>query len=295
LQGANGAQLYVESAGLVGGPTLVFTHGAGTDSAVWYLAKRALADHFELVMWDLPGLGKSHGGPIRLGAYADNLAVLITSLDRPVVLVGHSMGAMTIQTLALRSSELFTTHISGVALLNTTYTDPLRTMAFARVATALKPLLYLFFALEVLLLPLSWLSAWQSWLSGATHLANRLTFGKNVTRTQLNHAALLGNRNLPASIARGNIAMMRWDATEAAAKFPFPILIIAGAGDIVTKPSASAEIAGRAIEPHLEEVDYANHMSFLDHADQYHAAIASYAQAAFERIVPVAKDAKGQQ
>jgi pimeloyl-ACP methyl ester carboxylesterase len=39
--------------------TLVLTHGWGPDSTVWYYAKKQLTDQFRVVVWDLPGLGKS--------------------------------------------------------------------------------------------------------------------------------------------------------------------------------------------------------------------------------------------
>jgi pimeloyl-ACP methyl ester carboxylesterase len=190
---------------------------------------------------------------------------------------------MTIQTLAMHHPELFGTTIVGTVLLNTTYTNPLKTMIFAGLAQALQPLLKLAFHLEAALFPLAWISAWQSYLSGSTHMANRLTFGAGVTRRQLNHIALLGTRNSPASIAKGNLAMIDWDATGAVANIPGPLLIVAGDGDIVTKREASGTIATTAIAPQLEIVENANHMSFLDHAPSYHKLIGDYAESAFQR------------
>jgi pimeloyl-ACP methyl ester carboxylesterase len=283
LTGADGAELFVESLGPADGDTLVLTHGAGVDSTCWYLAKNALGIRYRILTWDLPGLGRSKGGKIDLESYAENLRVVIQSAGRPVVVVGHSMGGMTIQTLARRHPEMFGTEIVGTVLLNTTYTDPLKTMILSGLAQALRPLLKVLFHIEIALLPLAWLSAWQSYLSGSAHIANRLTFGKGVTRRQLDHVALLGSRNSPASIAKGNLAMFNWDATGAIATIVDPLLILAGQGDIVTKPEAGAEIASTAVSPQLHTIEGANHMSFLDHAAEYHELIDIYAAEAFAR------------
>ncbi len=283
LPGADGASLHVETAGKADGPVLLLTHGAGMDSTIWFLAKRDLGDRFKLVTWDLPGLGKSKARKIDLESYAENLLVVVKSIGKPVVLVGHSMGGMTIQTLARRHPEVFGTTVVGTILLNTTHTNPLKTMILSGLAQALQPLLRLAFWLEAMLFPLAWLSTWQSYLSGSAHIANRLTFGRGVTCRQLDHVALLGTRNSPASIARGNLAMFDWDATGAIATLTEPVQIIAGDGDIVTKPEASETIASTAVAPELHRIESANHMSFLDHSTEYHRRIADYAGRAFAR------------
>ncbi len=53
------------------------------------------------------------------------------------MLVGHSIGGMTIQTLARDHPELFGREVVGVVLLNTTYTNPLKTMILPRLMQAL--------------------------------------------------------------------------------------------------------------------------------------------------------------
>lgn len=282
IDGIDGDRLYMERAGLTDGPTIVLTHGAGNDSTVWYRAKHELGKHFRLVLWDLPGLGRSEG-KVDLERYAEDLRMVVHSVGGPVIVAGHSMGGMVTQTLLRRRPEMFGSIIAGVILLNTTYTNPLKTMILPRLAQAIRPLLEVAFVIEIALFPLFWVSAWQSYLSGSAHMATRLTFGKGVTRTQLDHAALLGTRNSPASIARGNLAMFRWDATGASAGLNDPLLILAGDGDILTKPEASETIAATAVAPVLHVLPHSNHMSFLDHGPEYHRLIARYADDAIGR------------
>jgi pimeloyl-ACP methyl ester carboxylesterase len=152
-------------------------------------------------------------------------------------------------------------------------------MVFSRLFQALRqPLLEPLLHLTIWLQPVAWLSAWQSYLSGSAHLANRFGFGRFVTRSQLEHTTLLATRNAPAVQARGNLAMFRWDATGALEGLQTPVLMIGGEVDIITKLEASREIARSAPEARLQMVDGVNHMGFLERANLYTAAIESFAE-----------------
>ena len=281
IPGSAGASLYVEEHGPSTGPVVVFTHGWALDSTIWSYVKRDLSSRFRLILWDLPGLGRSAATPgeaINLEAFAADLrTVMSLAGGAPVVLVGHSIGGMTIQTLARNHPELFGREISGVVLLNTTYTNPLKTMILSSLAQALRfPLIEPVMRLTILLQPLAWLSTWQSYLNGTSHLANRIGFGTHVTRSQLEHVTLLATRNPPGNIQRGNLAMFRWDATGALASLPVPVLIVGGDLDIVTKPEASRDMHADAPQSRLRVVEGANHMGFLERPDVYNPLIAEF-------------------
>lgn len=278
----NGTRLYVEDLGPQTAPTLILTHGWSMDSTIWHYAKLALARNFRVIVWDLPGLGKSDGA-ISVENFAESLGFLIDwSGQAKVVLVGHSIGGMTIQTLARDNPTLFADRVAGVVLFNTTYTNPLKTMILPRLMQAIRvPLLEPIMGLTILIQPLAWLSAWQSYFSGMCHLANRVGFGKHVTRSQLNHVSLLSTRNPPGNIAKGNLAMFRWDATGALAKTNVPVVLLAGQLDIVTKPQASTEIAGQTPLASVQMVEGANHMGMLESAEQYNSAVAAFARNVF--------------
>jgi len=284
IAGPNGSSLYVEALGNASGPTLILTHGWAMDSTIWHYAKQTLGKRFRIVVWDLPGLGESKG-PISLENFAGCLASVIAwSGAERVVLVGHSIGGMTIQTLARDHAALFERHVVGIALLNTTYTNPLKTMVLPRFMQAIRwPILEPVMWLGVILQPLIWLSAWQSYISGMAHLANRIGFGKYVTRSQLNHVSLLATKNPPGNVNKGNLAMFRWDATGALSKSLVPVLILAGEVDIVTKPIASHAIAQQAALATEEVVEGVNHMGMLERADHYNERIGAFADQVFVR------------
>ena len=55
----DGSELQIEFYGPEDGTPIVLTHGWGLDSREWNYLKRDLSDHFRLIVWDEPGLGKS--------------------------------------------------------------------------------------------------------------------------------------------------------------------------------------------------------------------------------------------
>ena len=137
-----------------------------------------------------------------------------------------------------------------------------------------KPVLEPAMKLVIALQPLVWLSKWQSYLSGSSHAAHRLGFGRSVTRSQLEHVTLLSTRNPPAAEARGNLAMLHWDATDALVNSPIPALVIGGDLDIVTKLEASQAIAGSTPQATLRVIGGANHLGPMERAGLYNDLIA---------------------
>ena len=285
-----GSSLYVETCGPAGAPPIIFTHGWGMDSTYWRYARQDLGDRFRLVLWDLPGLGKSKAAgkdAISLTAFAADLAALLDVTGRQrAVLVGHSIGGMAIQTL-IRDNPQIQGRLAGVVLLNTTYTNPLRTMILSRLMLALqRPVLEPAMKLVIALNPLVWLSQWQSYLSGSAHLAQRLGYGKFATRSQLEHTALLATRNSPAVQARGNLAMFPWDAAGALARLRVPALVVGGDLDIITRLEASRVLAGESDLATLSVVEGVNHMGPMERADLYNRMIGEFAL----RVQPVASN-----
>jgi pimeloyl-ACP methyl ester carboxylesterase len=106
--------------------TVVFCHGYALSQDVWHYQRRDLAGVARLVFWDQRGHGRSgQSGAERASISqtgADLYAVLKAAVpgDGPVVLVGHSMGGMTIMALARQHPELFGAKVIGAVLIATT-------------------------------------------------------------------------------------------------------------------------------------------------------------------------------
>ena len=122
----DGVPLHVEVSGPDDAPvTIIFSHGYALNQDVWHYQRRDLAVTGRLVFWDQRGHGRS-GPPgderVSIGQLgADLYAVLqaVSPGDAPVVLVGHSMGGMTIMALARLHPELFGTKVIGAVLIST--------------------------------------------------------------------------------------------------------------------------------------------------------------------------------
>jgi len=106
-------------------PTLVFVHGYALNLDCWHFQRRHFRGRLRMVFYDQRSHGRSerslpqHATIDQLGR---DLAAVLDQLapEGPVVLVGHSMGGMTIMALAEQHPELFGTKVVGAALISTT-------------------------------------------------------------------------------------------------------------------------------------------------------------------------------
>jgi pimeloyl-ACP methyl ester carboxylesterase len=288
IESADGAVLRTERSGPADAPLLVMIHGWGMERRTWNRARAILSQRYEVAAYDLAGLGQSKAPPDRdygLERLSDQLlAVLEAAGRRKVVLVGHSIGGMIVQTFCRRHAALLGERIAGIVLVNTTHEDPTRTMILGPVAHAMKPLLIAMMWLDIVLEPLAWLLNWQSYLSGSTHLAMRLGgFGARPTRSALELVARDATTNRPAIQARGNIAMMKWRATEDLPAIDVPALVFIGGRDIVTLPSAGEAIARRLPQAQLARMPQAGHLGPIELADDYAQRMAAFADEVFTR------------
>ncbi|MER7955488.1 alpha/beta hydrolase [Streptomyces sp. NPDC096030] len=110
--------------------TVVFSHGYCLGQDSWHFQRDALRGLVRTVYWDQRSHGRSGRGVSQSGP--DGVPVSIDQLGRdlkavidaaapegPLVLVGHSMGGMTIMALADRHPDLVRERVVGVAFVGT--------------------------------------------------------------------------------------------------------------------------------------------------------------------------------
>lgn len=105
-------------------PTLVLVHGYALSMDCWLYQRERFRGRVREVLYDQRSHGRSgHSSAeyCRVPQLAEDLRQVLAEVtgDGPVVLVGHSMGAMTIMHLALSYPELFGPQVKGVALFST--------------------------------------------------------------------------------------------------------------------------------------------------------------------------------
>jgi len=106
-------------------PTLVFCHGYTLDLRSWVYQRRAMREAgYRVVVWDQRGHGSSgvaESDTYHVDQLGRDLRRVLAEVvpEGPLVLIGHSMGGMTVMALAEADPELVRERVLGVALVST--------------------------------------------------------------------------------------------------------------------------------------------------------------------------------
>lgn len=120
----DGQRIAAQQEGDVKRPLAILIHGWSSSHYAMSPLLPALNQRYHCLAVDLPGYGQSPAlpQPVSITAYADLIAGLIQSItNKPVVLIGHSMGGMISLTVALRHPQL----VERLVLLSPTITGKL--------------------------------------------------------------------------------------------------------------------------------------------------------------------------
>lgn len=129
VRASDGTELYVEvhPCDDPEAPTIVFAHGYCLNQDAWHFQRKALRGRAKLVLYDQRNHGRSQQGPIE-NATIEQLGldlqyVLDAHTQGPVTLVGHSMGGMTVMSLAVQFPETFESRVKSAAFVSTSAGD----------------------------------------------------------------------------------------------------------------------------------------------------------------------------
>ena len=279
----DGSQLRVECYGREDAPPIILTHGWGANSTEWDYLKKELSDEFRLIVWDLPGLGRSTR-PTNRDYSLENLsrhleAVLSLAGDQPAILLGHSIGGMITLTFCRLFPKALGDRVRAIALVQTTYTNPVRTTNMAGLLTALeRPVIVPLLHLTIWLSPLIWLSNLMSYLNGSALLSTKSSgFAGTETWEELNFVARFQLQASPAVMARGMLGMLRYDATAVLKDIKVPALVVAGDRDSVCKPEASERMHRDIADAQLTRLVPAKHMGLIEHHTRFAQIVKTFA------------------
>ena len=108
-------------------PVVVLPHCWGCSHEIWIpVARRLLEQGYRVVLYDQRGHGLSTRGtaPLGIDTLAHDLTDVLEATDvRDVVLAGHSMGGMTVMSLATFRPEVFQERAKAVVLVATAASD----------------------------------------------------------------------------------------------------------------------------------------------------------------------------
>jgi len=261
------------------GPTVVFVHG-WTFSSRSFHYQRMLAERHRLVLMDHRGHGESEPGP-RDHRTVDQIgrdlhAVLdATCADRDVVLVGHSMGGMTIMALAATNPELFGPKVKAVALLNTSageVKDNVFGLPRPLAAAFLKQ-----WESSLALMVADPAKAEKSRRSGTapSRLISRwLNFGKRPDRRLVAFTEAMSAQTSAEVVGDFYLSLGDHDKMAAlAALADVPTLVVAGELDRLLPPKHARAIAAAVPHARLLELRRAGHCPMLEQPEAVNAAL----------------------
>lgn len=284
LERPDGTTIVAEVLGPADGVPLVLTHGWGLDNNEFCYLKEALAAEYRLIVWDLPGLGRStgpHNKDWSLEKLAHDLhAVIGLAGGRPAILVGHSIGGMILLTYCRLFRETLGSRVSGLVLAQTTYTNPVKTTSLATLYAALqKPVLEPLCHLMIWFSPLVWLLNWLSYFNGSAHRStHRSAFSGNESREQLKFLTRYYVAAWPAVVARGMLGMFRYDASDVLPSIQVPTLVIAGDRDSTCQPAASDAMAAAIPRSDLVTLESSKHCGLFEHHEEFRRVLTDFAK-----------------
>lgn len=273
----DGVPLHVEEVGPASAPlTVVFCHGYTNELAVWHYQRLALAEERlgKLVFWDQRSHGKS-GRSSADRATIDQLGrdlyavVQATAPTGRVILIGHSMGGMTIMALADQHPELFGPRVVGVALIGTS-TGKMASVTFGLPAV--------FSGVNRAVLP--WLTRGMRGRPAVFERGRRL--GTDLAFVATRRAAF-GGSDVPPSLVEFVETMTARTRVDVIAEFydtfvdhdklaalgvlsDVETLVLVGSRDVITPVDHSRTIAAELPSAQLVVVEGAGHMVMLERA-----------------------------
>ena len=271
----DGIGLHVEEVGPPDAePTVVFVHGYVQEMAVWHFQRKALAAEGlgRLVFYDHRSHGRSARGPAERSTIEQLGRDLGTVLDEvapagPVVLVGHSMGGMTIMALADARPELFGDRVVGVALVGTS-AGKLASLTFG-LPTAVRPV-----TRRVLPLLTRGMTKRPTAFERGRRVGSDLVFlltrrggfgSGDVDPSIVDVVATMAARTPVDVIAEFYDSFMSHDKLSALPVLHgTEVLVLVGSDDLLTPVDHSREIADALPDGHLVVVEGAGHMVALE-------------------------------
>ena len=267
-------------------PTLLFTHGFCLPQDSWHFQRAEFSATHRMVFWDQRGHGRSdppprgrsgRGTPVTVEQLGEDLNAVLeaTCPEGPVVLVGHSMGGMTMMALAAQRPELFGDRIVGAALMSTS-AGRFEDLVFGLPRPGAKLLHRATPTLLDLLARQSGLVERGRALGGdlALVLTRRYAFGGEVPESVVRFTQDL-IQSVPIEVIADFYPIFgKLDLSKTAPVFDrIPSLVLTGASDLMLPVAHSEALADAMPSADYDVVPGAGHAVILERPDEVGAAL----------------------
>jgi pimeloyl-ACP methyl ester carboxylesterase len=280
IESFDGTELAVRAAGDPRRPALVFVHGFSLDMTTWHYQWTALSERFRCVLFDLRCHGRSGAPPsgdLSVEAMGRDLgAVLEHAVRGPAIVVGHSMGAMSILSLAAARPDLLGGPVAGTAFVGAAASDLLRG-AMGSVTQLLRP------RLGSVAQAASRVNRLRRYvLAAPTDVAGLVTrvtqFAPDASPHLVNYVVGLAARAPSAVWTDGLANLMDVDLRHVLRRVTVPALVMVGEHDRVTPPSSAVVMAGELPDARLAVIEAAGHMAMLERHDDVSERLGAFAE-----------------
>ncbi|GAA1871790.1 alpha/beta fold hydrolase [Asanoa iriomotensis] len=266
--------------------TIVFVHGFCLDMGTFHFQRTALTARGEhrMVFYDQPGHGRSgklETGEYELPALGETLHAVLkeTVPDGPLILVGHSMGGMTIMAFAELYPQFFEHRVRGCVLIATSggLIDETRLglpALIGRVGGPLLPLVNSATRLTGPTIDRARVAATDlAWL-----LTRRYGFGESRPSPSLvSYVEKMNARTSVDTVARYLRTLYthaRYPALVALERTP--TVIIVGDKDMITPVAHSEEILRHLPDAEFVKINDSGHVVMLEHADEVNTLLIAF-------------------
>ncbi|MFJ2831878.1 alpha/beta fold hydrolase [Streptomyces sp. NPDC087263] len=260
--------------------TVVFSHGYCLNQDSWHFQRAALRGVVRMVHWDQRSHGRSgrgvaqvkDGTPVTIDQLGQDLKAVIDAAvpEGPIVLVGHSMGGMTVMALADRYPDLIRDRVVAVALVGTS-SGRLGEVNFGLPVAGVNAVRW---ALPSVLKALGQQAALVERGRRVTAdlfagIIKRYSFASKDVDPAVERFAERMIEGTPIDVvAEFYPAFTEHDKTAALVHFAdMPVLVLAGVKDLVTPSEHSEAIADLLPDAELVLVPDAGHLVMLEHPE----------------------------
>jgi pimeloyl-ACP methyl ester carboxylesterase len=277
----DGTNIAVRASGDAALPVILFVHGFSLDLTTWHYQWTELSASYRCVLFDLRSHGRSdrvRGGDLSPAAFGHDLAAVIESLgsERPILLVGHSMGSMAILAMAETRPDLFERRIAGCVFVGSAASDLLRG-AMGSITELLRPRLG---SVREAARRVNRLRQYVvSRPTDIGHVVARLTqFGPHASPHAVDYVVGLAAR-APSEVWTDALAgLMDMDLRHAIEHVRVPSLVIVGEHDRVTPPSSAVALAGDLPDGRLEVLPQAGHIPMIEVHEEFNRRLEAFAR-----------------
>jgi pimeloyl-ACP methyl ester carboxylesterase len=283
LTSFDGTELAVNVVGPDRRPTLVFIHGFSLDMTVWHYQWKRFSESHRCVLYDVRGHGRSApavGGDYSLEALGHDLEAVLDEFapSGPVALVGHSMGGMSIISLADLYKDEFGKRVRAVVLANTAAADVVKEALGglgARVGRFLIPAPRRLLHGSTLAFRVRGGALNRS--PDIAFLAARLTnFGPGAPPSAVDHVAKIAGQ-APVEVWTDLVrSLAEMDLAHALEHIVVPTLVLVGDVDRLTPPSSALAMKRRLPDARMIVLEQAGHCAMLERPDQFNEVVEGF-------------------